>query len=332
MRIGSALAAAALLAGCNVVEQPARAQGAEGDARGMLFVSNKREASVSRISLASGDETGRAPTCPNPHELAISPDGHHLAIGCYSGRSLEIFRTADLERVRQIDLAEGARPHGLIWHESGAIVAGGEGRGSIFIVREPLSENPDVREIASGDDAGPHMVVADRDLTAVWGTVVPTGTVLRFDVAEGRVSHRKVLGGQTEGIALAGDDLWVGANAADKAYRLDPDTLEVEAEVATGGVPIRVLAHPDGRRVAVSEFRGGAVGVIDSAAAEMVGRFPVSGSAEAVQVTLLFSPDGSRLYAAETGRNQVAEVDFASGEVLRRLPTGDGGDGLAIVE
>lgn len=318
---------AVLAAACIPAQDAAVA--ADGPA---LFVSNKREASVSRIALETGAETHRVATCANPHELAVSPDGRHVALGCYSGREIEIYRTSDLVRVASIDLAEGARPHGLLWHSSGTIVAGGEGRGSIFVVRDPLSDLPNVQEITTGDEVGPHMVVADADLTTVWGTVIPTGTVLRFDLTEGRETHREVLGGQTEGIALTGDALWVGANAADKAYRLDPATLEIQAEVATGGVPIRMLAHPDGRTVVTSEFRDGAVSVIDSAAARIVRTFPVSGGPQAVQVTVLFSPDGSRLYAAETGHNTVAEIDFASGEVLRRLPTGDGGDGLAIAE
>ncbi|HEX8678719.1 MAG TPA: hypothetical protein VF683_02065 [Chthoniobacterales bacterium] len=58
---------------------------------------------------------------------------------------------------------------------------------------------------------------------------------------------------------------------------------------------------------------------------------PVSGEADAQQVTIVFSSNGERLYVAETGRDRVAEVELATGKVLRHLPAGKNGDGLAIV-
>ncbi|HEY6816075.1 MAG TPA: YncE family protein, partial [Croceibacterium sp.] len=159
-------------------------------------------------------------------------------------------------------------------------------------------------------------------------------TVVRYDLATGREAGRRALGGQTEGIALApdGSALWIGANQAGKVYRLDPATLEVEAEVASGAVPIRVAAHPDGRWVVSSNFGEGGLSVIDTAVNAVGRSVSVSGDPGPQQVTLVFSADGERLYAAETATSTVAEVDFATGAVLRRLPSGDGGDGLAVFE
>ena len=59
------------------------------------------------------------------------------------------------------------------------------------------------------------------------------------------------------GERLHQDALWGGANQSGKVYRLDPATLEVEAEVAAGTVPIRVAAHPQGRWVVSSNFAEG---------------------------------------------------------------------------
>ena len=329
MRFTSAATAMALLAGCGAPEQAT----AQGQVSGTMLVANKRGNSLSRVDLATGMETHQVDSCANPHELAVSPDPQHVALACYDGQELEIFRTADLELVKRIPLGEGARPHGAFWHANGTLFASAVGRGSIFVVEEPLSENPAVREIGSGAP-GPHMVVADAAGRFAWGTIVPSGTVVRYDVSAGRETARRTLGGQTEGIALApdGSALWVGANQSGKVYRLDPETLEVEDEVDAGAVPIRVAAHPDGRWIVSSNFGGGDLSVIDAATGEIARRVPVSGSQAAVQVTLVFSEDGSRLYAAETAADTIAEVEFTSGEVLRRLPTGEGGDGLAVFE
>jgi DNA-binding beta-propeller fold protein YncE len=332
MRMTAAMAGMFLLAGCGAAEQSARAQALE-NAAGTLLVANKRGGSLSRLDLATGAETHRVDSCANPHELAVSPDRRHVALACYSGQELEIYRTADLGFVRRIELGEGARPHGVVWHSSGTLIASAEGRGSIVVVEAPLAGEARVREIGEGPP-GPHMVVVDEAGEFAWGTIIPTGTVVRYDIAAGRETARRVLGGQTEGIALAPDGgvLWVGANQAGKVYRLDPETLEVQGEVEAGPVPIRVAAHPGGRWLVSSNFGSGGLSVIDAASNEMAREVPVSGEQGAAQVTLVFSADGSRLYAAETATDTIAEVDFATGHVLRRLPTGEGGDGLAVFE
>jgi DNA-binding beta-propeller fold protein YncE len=327
-----AVLATAMLIRCDAAALPGCAQAAE-EVSGTLLVANKRGNSLSRLDLATGQETHRVPTCANPHELAVSPDRKHVALACYDGAHVEIFRTADLARVKRIELGPGAEPHGIVWHPTGKLVASAEGRGSIFVIEDALGEAPQVREIGSGAP-GPHLVALDAAGRFAWGTIIPTGTVVRYDLVEGSESGRRVLGGQTEAIALSADGsaLWVGANAAGKVFRLDPETLEVDAEVATGPVPIRVAPHPQGGWVVSSDFGAGGLSVIDAASNAVVRTVPVSGSQGPQQVTLVFSDDGSRLYAAETGTNTIAEVDFATGKVLRRLPTGEGGDGLAVFD
>jgi len=299
---------------------------------GTLFVANKRGNSLSMIDLASGEEVKRVDSCTNPHELAISPDGNHVALACYAGRNIDIFSTANLDRVAEVELGDGARPHGIAWHSNGAIVASAEGRGSIFVIETPLRAEKGLREIGS-EAPGPHMVVVNEEFTHAWGTVIPTGTVIRYDLATGEETHRKQLGGQLEAITLSPDgaDLWIGANATSKAYRLFAADLSVVGETETGLVPIRLAMHPSGNWVVSSNFGNGGLSVIDTATGEVERSIPVSGGQQAVQVTLVFSADGSRLYAAETASNTVAEIDFEKGEVIRRFGVGEGGDGLAVL-
>jgi len=328
----SIVLAAALATGCSAIAQEASSAPTDG----VLLVANKRGDSLSRIALADGTETGRVDTCANPHELAVSPDGAHVAVACYDGSTLEVYAVTDLARVKRIELGEGARPHGVVWHASGMIVASAEGRGSIFVVADPMGEAPQVTEIVSGEPGGrngPHLLVVDKEGDTAWGTVIPTASVVRYDLANGREAGRAALSGETEAIALDPDgaSLWVGANAANRAYRLTADTLEIEHETATGATPIRIAMHPSGRWAVTSNFAGGSLSVIDTETGEVARTIAVSGDGEAMQVTLVFSKDGTRLYAAETAHDTIAEIDFESGEVLRRLPTGAGGDGLAVI-
>lgn len=333
IRAAPIVALALLLGGAPAcAQEPATAgSAAAAPADAVLFIANKRGDTVSRIALGSGEETNRADSCANPHELALSPDGRHVALACYGGSSIELFRTADMARIGSIELGANARPHGLIWHDSGRLISTAQGRGSAFIVRDPLSGTPRLTEIAVGED-GPHLIALSADGATGWGTVVESGEVVRIDLNAGEVTTRRVLGGDTEAVALSpdGSALWVGTNTADTLYRLNPETLETETEIATGGQPIRVAVHPDGRWAVTSNLRDGTLSVIDTATNAVARTIAVSGEGEAAQVTLAFSPGGDRLYLAETGRDTVAEIDFESGAVMRRLPAGEGGDGLAV--
>lgn len=325
---------AALAVACSPVTEAQVAASSSAEAEGALFVANKRGASLSKIDLASGEEVRRAETCENPHELTVSPDGGHVLVACYSGTSVEVFRTADLAPAFTVDLGEKARVHSALWHENGRVIAGAEGRGSLLVIGpQRLPEPPDLIEIGGGGP-GPHLVAVNDAGTVAWGTIIPTGTVVRYDLVGKKEAGRRVLGGQTEALALSpdGKSLWVGSNAEDKVYRLDAETLETEAEIAVGRVPIRIAAHPGGRFVATSNLGSGDISVIDTRTNRVVRTIPVSEGDSRTQVTLVFSPDGERLYAAETQTDTIAEIDFASGKVLRRLKGGEGGDGLAVVD
>lgn len=316
--------AALALAACAV---PAQAAGGPA-----LFVANKAENTLFGFDLVTGERVGQVPTCANPHELALSPDGTHVALACYGGEEIEIYRADGLDLLKRIELAPQARPHGIVWHANGAIYSTGQGRGAVYVVEGALSDTPQVIEIRTIAEGGPHMLAVNAAADTLWGTNVSTGEVVRVDLAERVLTHTAKLGGNTEAIALSpdGSALWVGSNADDKVYRLDPDTLEVLAEIPVGRMPIRLQAHPDGEFAVTSEFGTGSLSVIDVATNTVARTIPVSGGQAAVQVTMFFSADGTRAYVAETGAGTIAEVDFASGAVLRRFEVGRGGDGLAV--
>jgi YVTN family beta-propeller protein len=257
-----------------------------------------------------------------------------LLVGCYSGSTVNIHDTDDLSLVREVELGDRARVHSAVWLGDGSIAAGAEGRGSLFRT-SPIGTfaDPETSEIGNGGP-GPHMVAVNAEGTQAWGTIIPSGSVVRYDLEQGVEAERVVLGDQTEALALSpdGGSLWVGSNTGNVVYRLDAQSLKTLAEIPVGAVPIRIAVHPEGRFVATSNFGDGSISVIDATTNTVVRTVEVSGSNSAVQVTLVFSPNGERLYAAETDNDVIAEIDFASGDVLRRIRTGPGGDGLAVTD
>lgn len=299
-----------------------------------LFVANKRGNTLSKIDLATGEEVQRVDSCANPHELATSPDGHFVALACYGGTTVDIFRMTDLSRLRSIELGENARPHGIVWHSQAHLYVTAEGRQSIFHVQHPAGEMALFEH--KTNKRGSHMLTVAPDRSAAWTTDLGSKTVTRIDLFGGAEPLSVTVGEEPEGISLTpdGETLWVSARGSNKAFAVDPTTMEVRSEVATGAFPLRLLVRPQGDFVITSDLADGGLSVIDLASGEVTRSIAVSSPEEAeerLQVTILWSDDGERVYVAETGTDTVAEVDFASGRVLRRLATGKGGDGLAIL-
>jgi YVTN family beta-propeller protein len=337
VRLTAALAFASLIAACTPVSEVASESVAASTSdlkKAALFVANKRGNSLSKIDLKTGEEITRVDSCTSPHELATSPDGKHVALACYGGTTVDIFQTSDLAKVKSIDLGENARPHGIVWHADGDIFATAEGRKSIFWIGNPLGE-VQTFEFGTGK-AGSHMLAIHPNTRYAWTTDLGSKTVSLIDLRTKRAPQSVAVGVEPEGIALSPDgmSLWVSARGSDKAFELDPVTLEIRREVETGRFPLRIVIRPQGDVAVTSNLADGSLSVIDLATANVTRTIAVSSAAEAqerAQVTILWSDDGERIYVAETGTDTVAEVHYASGKVLRRLKTGDGGDGLAIL-
>lgn len=325
-------AALLVLAACTPVEAPGAGAATVPPT---LFVAAKRGNSLAKVDLATGREGLRVPSCANPHELATSPDGRHVALACYGGWSVDIFHTGSLEKVASITVGRNARPHGIVWHPGGTIYVTTEARQSIFRIENPLSEKPVLTEFATGQQ-GSHMIVVAPDESVAWTTDLGSRTVTRIRLQQGLAPVSVTVGEEPEGIALSpdGETLWVSARGSNQAFALDPQTMQVRETVATGRFPLRIAIRPQGDVAITSDLQDGTLSVIDTATAKVIRTIAVSGPAEAetrFQVTILWSADGSRIYVAETGSDTVAEVEYATGKVLRRLPGGAGGDGMAIL-
>ena len=305
------------------------------DVEGALFVAGKFASTLSKVDLATGEQVISVASCANPHELATSPDDAHVALACYGGQTVDIFRTSDLGKVASIDLGENARPHGIVWHANGDLYATAEGRQSIFWIRDPLGA-ADTFESGSGKQ-GTHMLAVAPSGNHAWTTDLGSRTVTRIDLKTRRAPLSVEVGEEPEGIWLSddGETLWVSARGSNAAFMLDPQTIEVRKRIDTGAFPLRITLRPQGDFAVTSDLEDGGLSVIDTASGKVVRQIAVSSPEEAeqrFQVTILFSPDGKRIYVAETRSDTIAEVDFASGRVLRRLPGTGGGDGIAIIE
>ncbi|RNJ63199.1 MAG: YncE family protein [Porphyrobacter sp. IPPAS B-1204] len=323
------------LAACAPVDAPAAGSTAAMPAT--LFVAGKRGNTLSKVDLASGEEVLRVPSCTNPHELATSPDGRHVALACYGGTTVDVFRTRDLVKVASHDLGENARPHGIVWHSDGSLYVTAEGQQAVHVLMS-LEDSPEhVTLVYSTGKQGSHMLAVSPDGSVVWTTDLGSRTVTRIPLnSDAGPSVSVAVGEEPEGIALSpdGQTLWVSARGSNQAFALDPVTMQVRQTVSTGRFPLRIAVRPQGDVAITSDLQDGSLSVIDTGTAKVIRTIAVSTPEEAqtrFQVTILWSDDGSKIFVAETASDTVAEVDYASGTVLRRLKVGEGGDGMAIL-
>lgn len=293
-----------------------------------LLVGNKGEDTVSVIDLASGGELARMPTGKAPHEIAVSPDGRQAAVVAYGGTSIDLFDIATRKRVRRIEIAPNAGPHGLVWLDSRRIITVADRSGTLAII-DPRSGT--FETIATGQK-GSHMVVVARDRRTAYVSNILSGTISVIDLKTRAKLADIAVGGAPEGLAITpdGKQLWVGDDSGPRVKVVDLASRTVIATLPTDPVAIRVAITPDGRTAITSNYMAGTLSLFDVRTRKPLRTITVSGEKAAFQVTVAFAARGRHLLVAETGRDTVAEVDLASGTVLRRIKAGKSGDGLAI--
>ncbi|EMD84091.1 amine dehydrogenase large subunit [Pacificimonas flava] len=302
--------------------------GAAPSAAQTLLVGNKAEDTVSFIDLETGKEAARLPTGDMPHEIAVSPDGRRAFVVNYGETTVDLFDVERMKKIGTCNLAPNARPHGIVWTQSGGILATTEGSRTLTLF------TPDCGRASAipTDQETSHMVVVDEERGRAYVSNLGSRTVTVIDLAAGKKLTDFTAADEPEGLDLSNDgsELWVANRASNTVYVLDAMTGERLASIDVGAMPIRIAISPDGKWAATSNLKDGSISIIDVAARKVVRTIPVSGEEASQQVTLIWSPDGSRLYAAETADGRIAEIDFASGKVLRRLGAGEGSDGLGI--
>jgi DNA-binding beta-propeller fold protein YncE len=93
---------------------------AGNDVSGVIIVANKSSNDVYFIDRAGGEILKVLPTGLEPHEVEVSDDGRIAVVCNYGnrnnpGNSLSVYDIENMELVREIDLGDNTRPHGMHW-------------------------------------------------------------------------------------------------------------------------------------------------------------------------------------------------------------------------
>jgi YVTN family beta-propeller protein len=312
-----------------------------------LLVVRKTDNAVDFIDPGSGLRLDTVPLGLAPHEISVSPDGRYAAVSNYGTRESpgSTVSVLDLERaleLRRIDLSPHTRPHGLAWFAPNRLAVTTEGSRALLIV-DPLGGQT-VQAIDTGQDIS-HMVAVTPDGSTAFVANIGSGSTTAIDLRTGKRLAQLATGKGSEGLAVVagGRELWVGARAEGQLAIIDIRSLEIVARLAVPGLPIRIVATPDGDTVLVTCAGFSEIVAYDAASREERARRPIDvplapGADErpfarlapgsALPVGLILSSSGRSVFVAATMADKVIELDLPLLEARRVIDVGGEPDGM----
>lgn len=311
-----------------------------------LVVANKSEATVSLIDLDSGAVAATLPTGDGPHEVAVSGDGARAVITDYGlrgapGSTLTLIDVAAATGLGTIELGEYRRPHGIAFLDGQRVAVTVEENKAVIIVDLEAGR---VEKAVPTDQEISHMLALSADRKRAFIANIGSGSLSVLDLEAGEKLAIIATGDGAEGVAVAGDQVWVSNRAADTITVLHAASLEQLAEFPSAGFPIRAVATPDGSRVLVTHARAGDLAVYDTSKLGEGRRLALGVSMKDVEnrlfgdrfgdssvpIGIAVDPDGRRAWIAHANADILTEHALPSGEMVRRLEAGREPDGMAF--
>ncbi len=232
---------------------------------------------------------GMAATGARPKSVYYSPDGRRLFVPLLSGQGVEVLDAATLEK-----LGELVPPSAYARAEGFVECAFFPKRGEVWVSQMHLSL------IHAFDLAS----LAYKDSFSSGG------------------SYPKVIAPSADG-RLAFVTNWVSEDLC----VLETDSRRVVARVPLGGIGRGLAASPDGKRLYVALFEGGAILEFSLPGFERRFLLPPDGGAKR---HLVLDPARRRLYATDMDRGSLFVVSLASDRLIAELPLGDNPNGCAL--
>lgn len=321
-------------------------EGATPRAEGMLLVVNKGESTLSVVDPRRGEELARIPTGDAPHEVAVSPDGRWAMVANYGtgsepGHTLTLVDLESLEAVRDIDLEEQTRPHGITWHPDGdRVVVTTEGNGTLTVVDVEAGR---VVAAIPTDQRVSHEVALSPDGRRAFVANIGSGSVSVIDLDQETLVRIIPTGAGAEGIAITpdGGEVWVSNRADNTLSIIDTQSLEVTHSLPSADFPIRVVMDPTGSRAFVTNARSGELRVFDVTTRTEIlaltidtpvvdaGPQVLAFEGSSLPIGVMADPDGRHAYVAAASSDVVAVVDLEEGIIVRTIAVGREPDGLA---
>jgi DNA-binding beta-propeller fold protein YncE len=241
--------------------------------RDRLYVSSTSKNLLEAVDLRAGKVVSSAPAGPKPGSLALSPDGRRVFI-CLGGQSgIDVLDTANLQKLRTIEIAEPSSALYVTPDLTRLIAAGGH-RLTVINIR---TEKPEF-SIPLDGVAERLAIASDKNLVIhqLFVSVAGFRGFEVFDYTSRKMTGKIATPAAVNGMIVSPDrrTLWVSSDSV-MAFSL-PDTKKVAA-IPTDGVPGDIACSGELKRCFVASS-GGAISVIDAVAMKELQRIPVGKS------------------------------------------------------
>jgi DNA-binding beta-propeller fold protein YncE len=258
----------------------------------IMIVAHKHADEVGFYDVDSFQLLTTVPVNPRPHELALSPGG-------------KLLYTSDYGLERWTDNAEGGRTLSIV------DVAARKRIGVIDLgrFRRPhgLELSPSGMLYVTTDKPGALLVVDPAKRTVV----------RHYEVGD-RLPHM---------VAISEDETMAyTANSGDGTVSAIPLSGGPQTIYTVGGIPMGLALSRDGKRLFVATRTGDEVVLIDTEAAKIAHRMPVSGQ----PVRLRFTPDEQHLIVTTIGAGDLVVVNPRSLQIEHRLHIGAALEGIGL--
>jgi YVTN family beta-propeller protein len=289
------------------------------------YVTLRDSSLVSLVNTATYNEIGTvnvgAAGCDAPWQVAMSPDGDYVYVGCRNSGNVAVIETASNTVVTTVGGIDGA--DGIAFTRDGAYALVGSRWNSQVAVVDTVTYSV-VTYINTPSNA--RSVAAHPHLDLAYATS-GDGTIQVIDTTTFGIIASVPVGSDPHDVAASPDGQWVfaGSRWGDGLAVVDADSNTLHTTVTGLGDLTGLKVAPDGSEVYACGL-GNGVHVIDGVTFDHITTVPNVGETWEAAVTC----DGSELYVGNKG-NQVPVIDTTTYSVSQQIPmSGYGAHGIAI--
>jgi DNA-binding beta-propeller fold protein YncE len=303
--------------------------------RDTIVVVQKGDHSLGYYDFETGEQAGRVPLDPYPHEFVLTPDGRHAYMchfgvalaedGGPGGNTVSVVEVPARRRVGTVDCGDYRRPHGIDLDARGALYVLSEGTSKLLVIGDPLSGRVERAQPTAGE--GSHILSVTPDGRVAFCSNMFSATVTAvFPEEPGRPPLAFPVGERPEGSVLdeGAEKLYVVARESGRVAVIDVKALKMLEPIATPPGPVRICwGAPDTLLVPLYHER--ALALVDrTRGVRQVVPLPDR------PISIGYhAPSGTAL--ASTFGDQVCLVDTAAARLVRTIPTRKDPDPVAVV-
>jgi DNA-binding beta-propeller fold protein YncE len=292
--------------------------GAQGAAaKGLAFVLNSADATISVLDVSSQTELRRVPVLREPHHMALSPDGRSLLIGDTSGNSMFFMDPQTGEIQKRITVAD---PYQVMFSPDGKwLTVTGLARDQIDIYDATTMQLLHRIPIASM----PSHLNYSPDSDTVFVSLQQTNRLVAITPATGKILWNAVVGNTPAGVLWHNGHVLVCLYGEADFAVVDPADGKVLRRVQTGRGAHNLFIPHDQSVMYVTNRVAGTISVMNPDTLDKIRDFRVPGGPDDID----FGPDG-KMWTGLRWAHAVAIIDPATGTIVKRILVGRSPHGI----